>query len=213
MELKPIERNYMVSNNRVLIEPLWNWNLAIPSNNTRTRYVLIEPLWNWNCLCFSETAACNCINRTFMELKQKVRTGIRSITVVLIEPLWNWNFLTVLAWLSSTCINRTFMELKPTKEACAIKARHSINRTFMELKPRTRYKFRAHVNVLIEPLWNWNAERKRAIWLTGRINRTFMELKPSRSEYDYQSQAVLIEPLWNWNSFIYSNKLKSECKY
>ena len=75
--------------------------------------VLIEPLWNWNSTIYSNNVRLECINRTFMELKL-IRTKCRASKVtVLIEPLWNWNGSPRTEPPTHERINRTFMELKP----------------------------------------------------------------------------------------------------
>ena len=143
---------------RVLIEPLWNWNLENLCPYRKTPCVLIEPLWNWNDLkstialktspgsnwTFMElkrkrerryTFALSCSNWTFMELKQVIWQHF-CITCkrVLIEPLWNWND----AALTSS---------------------------------------RGAYRVLIEPLWNWNGEAPGGGGRFQSSNWTFMELK------------------------------------
>ena len=70
------------------------------------------------------------------------------------------------------------MELKPLYLFCYSFYNASINRTFMELKQRYNACYNTNRNVLIEPLWNWNAEWLMLVVSTvTSINRTFMELK------------------------------------
>ena len=100
------------------------------------RSVLIEPLWNWN--------------------RTKDPSGAH-VWCVLIEPLWNWNTFRTTESRVTTCLNRTFMELKLVKDVRLARKQKCLNRTFMELKPSIKNLRDGIANVLIEPLWNWNA--------------------------------------------------------
>ena len=53
--------------------------------------VLIEPLWNWNMTQSASKGLALSINRTFMELKHGFHGANMGGLKVLIEPLWNWN--------------------------------------------------------------------------------------------------------------------------
>ena len=140
---------------RVLIEPLWNWNMKQsaafmdPISLNRTFMELkCRCLQSWATMVFR-------LNRTFMELKSNCYPNKGTAERVLIEPLWNWNLIN--AWCRDTdnCLNRTFMELKLEETEWG--------------KP--------HQTVLIEPLWNWNSGFTVLIWSASCLNRTFMELK------------------------------------
>ena len=122
---------------RLLIEPLWNWNLRRtivpdgkekPFNRTivelklgsyrqyESNYcrLLIEPLWNWNTIYMS---------------------SYWSRGRLLIEPLWNWNGITdILMTILSMTFNRTIVELKLFWGACCCQPYTTFNRTIVELK-------------------------------------------------------------------------------
>ena len=70
----------------------------------------------------------------------------------------------------------------------------------MELKQKKHRKKYPSMEVLIEPLWNWNVYAFRDVAAAEGINRTFMELKHHPWQLLRRCQRVLIEPLWNWNS-------------
>ena len=70
MELKRFKKLTINSRQRVLIEPLWNWNKPLKADGD---------------------IPASSINRTFMELKPIKRTYMKYGIKVLIEPLWNWN--------------------------------------------------------------------------------------------------------------------------
>ena len=158
MELKHVIELHTFCDIRVLIAPLWNWNVISYFFLKKSCRVLIAPLWNWN---GSEKARDNLSsrsNRTFMELKRGV-IGICGVTflssnrtfmelklalwlcvdcrdIVLIAPLWNWNcFQEFYLLFLSHCSNRTFMELKHREITRNNRINNSSNRTFMELKP------------------------------------------------------------------------------
>ena len=135
MELKLWIASRLIKSMRVLIVPLWNWNLLQPSRGLRIcgsnctfmelksgcrsscpprpRPVLIVPLWNWNCVGSTALGGSpirsNC---TFMELKCLSRTPVSRAPLVLIVPLWNWNEQNMKQHLPLTGSNCTFMELK-----------------------------------------------------------------------------------------------------
>ena len=134
MELKQIRLVVSIWREKVLIEPLWNWNTRAITPIVNNRGVLIEPLWNWNCDEGAKGRGRTGINRTFMELKHAKKHYPWCDAIVLIEPLWNWN--------SDVCHDRKRYEC--------------INRTFMELKPLNTNMVKMVTLVLIEPLWNWN---------------------------------------------------------
>ena len=119
--------------------------------------VLIEPLWNWNCSTVT------------------IRTWT---TQVLIEPLWNWNFSERHSSSRPSRLNRTFVELKRRHNCQVVPEYRRLNRTFVELKLGMTDELVISVNVLIEPLWNWNNCWKASLFVLMN---------------------VLIEPLWNWN--------------
>ena len=124
-----------VSDSRVLIVPLWNWNshscrrkngkiyvLIVPLWNWNEKWilhapwldwVLIVPLWNWNSSFhpfFSRISGSNC---TFMELKYMFGMKLDTANKVLIVPLWNWNMNKIdAAFYRLGSSNCTFMELK-----------------------------------------------------------------------------------------------------
>ena len=88
-----LEETFAVENLRLLIEPLWNWNVA-------NFALLIDFI-----------AA---FNRTFVELKYVALLDKKAFAQnLLIEPLWNWNVRVLLgAWHLEGAFNRTFVELK-----------------------------------------------------------------------------------------------------
>ena len=91
VELKRNFARQMIGRQKVLIVPLWNWNIIAYYDIFKNYYVLIVPLWNWNLTQYYE---------------------FYGYTPVLIVPLWNWNhFLIVQMWLFSG-INCTVVELK-----------------------------------------------------------------------------------------------------
>ena len=99
---------------RLLIEPVWNWNLLCPLVVGGLCSLLIEPVWNWNL---------NLSNRSLYSWKSFNRTSME------LKPLSSVSFA------SKDCpFNRTSMELKHgsmyeyTEQSCAF------NRTSMELK-------------------------------------------------------------------------------
>ena len=189
---------------RLLIEPLWNWNIKKSQIVEKTGLLLIEPLWNWNHLGFEP----------------------RNIfPVLLIEPLWNWNIAATVYFSAPVAsFNRTTMELKPTPARLHRLASSAFNRTTMELKHMRCPQNTASGNLLIEPLWNWNYwYGPRAPPSAAPFNRTTMELKRMLARSVISSPQpfnrttmelklhilpalhqippwLLIEPLWNWNS-------------
>ena len=94
MELKLGYTSSVMSNNNVLIVPLWNWNestareIELPNSFNRTFMELkyLEKML--------KELVLRSFNRTFMELKYNI-TELISFRErkVLIVPLWNWNSL------------------------------------------------------------------------------------------------------------------------
>ena len=143
------------------------------------RVVQIVPLWNWNIGGMRETFFIVRSNCTFMELK------------------WYLVGVFLISWVRSNC---TFMELKFVEDQfCAYRISRfklylygieievkdpfvleacSSNCTFMELKSSKTGSHRAHRQVQIVPLWNWNTvgTQKEMQPISGS-NCTFMELK------------------------------------
>ena len=119
---------------KVLIVPLWNWNLFRGLLKRYAVYVLIVPLWNWNLAVIELWANERCSNRTFMELKYEIVESVQIKLYVLIVPLWNWNLDAASVRSRHECSNRTFMELKSKNSLSWLMNIYSSNRTFMELK-------------------------------------------------------------------------------
>ena len=96
--------------------------------------------------------------------------------------------------------NRTFMELKLITILSFLVSIDRSNRTFMELKWHSRPRGGRGSEVLIAPLWNWNAFGQHLYdWCNEGSNRTFMELKFDCWQVFHYIRGVLIAPLWNWN--------------
>ena len=91
VELKWNARNYRKRRFRLLIEPLWNWNVKGSNTSLWHSQLLIEPLWNWNIIIRSTTYRNSTFNRTIVELKLHIifHNGIAGI--LLIELFWNCN--------------------------------------------------------------------------------------------------------------------------
>ena len=164
--------------------------------------VLIVPLWNWNLSTFNGAAIKIArLNRTFMELKHRHRSGLPAPAVRLnrtfMELKRNWH--AVNHW-NVIRLNRTFMELKP-----AMEVKNVLNSSDVLIVPlwnwnwTTTEEFRTAFGVLIVPLWNWNYSRKFNVSMNTCLNRTFMELKRLYVSLINSVNAVLIVPLWNWN--------------
>ena len=97
----------------VLIVPLWNWNAFVGGKQVPDNLVLIVPLWNWNWAARPQRQPRKPrSNRTFMELKWLSPVVIMSKTSVLIVPLWNWNTCISERPKEITGSNCTFMKLK-----------------------------------------------------------------------------------------------------
>ena len=161
--------------------------------------VLIVPLWNWN-LCLSSVYRIEIgFNRTFMELKCGTAILLSADDCVLIVPLWNWNKLLLIWGLICFCFNRTFMELKFSNSEYGLICNWCFNRTFMELELLFALNRDALRAVLIVPLWNWNAIQGLKWTVDTSFNRTFMELKFESAKCKVLGATVLIVPLWNWN--------------
>ena len=116
MELKPyVLKLSGASNDKVLIEPRWNWNFDCPRcASAHPLRVLIEPRWNWNLRRWQEAAHLVMVliePRWNWNLTD--RAGWRGWAQVLIEPRWNWNIHTTRrhTFLLDR-LNRTKMELK-----------------------------------------------------------------------------------------------------
>ena len=144
---------------KLLIEPVWNWNfriamLYLPSRLSfnRTSMELKHTYWVRHCKRWWT------FNRTSMELKRQCHCVHCLQFFLLIEPVWNWNTV----WKSSSLPNTI-----------------TFNRTSMELKPGIDgHTGELYSCLLIEPVWNWNT--RRSIWYCwgmGTFNRTSMELK------------------------------------
>ena len=166
--------------------------------------LLIEPVWNWNMIRQLWITWISTFNRTSLELKPSSSVSKSSRVSLLIEPVWNWNlsFAIFFPFLTFT-FNRTSLELKHQiyKEfRCVV---YSFNRTSLELKrlkwwgarwstkaPFNRTSLELKLNLfkksstfpslLIEPVWNWN------------ICEIYTQ---------FGSRSLLIEPVWNWNDF------------
>ena len=124
---------------KVIIEPLWNWNCSLFLPLVDGFQVIIEPLWNWNVRPYCLPLSLLRYNRTFMELKSEM-ASVRNFR------FWSYN--------------RTFMELKWLNLIFLLTWTSSYNRTFMELKFAYRFLSCRKLCVIIEPLWNWNLNRK-----------------------------------------------------
>ena len=87
--------------------------LNITSRSLVCSRVLIVPLWNWNVIGSFSCDYAQGFNRTFMELKYYWHTYFAKGLNVLIVPLWNWNkdIMTPVR-PNNGRFNRTFMELK-----------------------------------------------------------------------------------------------------
>ena len=66
----------------------------------KTKRVLIVPLWNWNMHGYSLLRICQSFNCTFMELKSRCGLVLICSSCVLIVPLWNWNYYADAMWHS-----------------------------------------------------------------------------------------------------------------
>ena len=91
MELKLCHRGAVSYYYNVSIVPLWNWNVSALYWSRLAAFVSIVPLWNWNFSIFLILFTCECLNRTFMELKCAFSAA---------------------ALADIRRLNRTFMELK-----------------------------------------------------------------------------------------------------
>ena len=136
MELKLMDSPFSLCRLRVLIVPLWNWNLSAREGQNTYALVLIVPLWNWNCTSLvSWRNSLYRLNRTIMELKCERQSGGVEFAGVLIVPLWNWNLsCRCLMMVATVSLNRTIMELKSLKIGQGRREVICLNRTIMELK-------------------------------------------------------------------------------
>ena len=99
--------------------------------------------------------------------------------------------------------NRTSLELKPVLMSQSSRfVSLSFNRTSLELKLVISPAIHSCINLLIEPVWNWNTEIcQRHGSLLPPFNRTSLELKPSHQDLlAVLAYVLLIEPVWNWNT-------------
>ena len=98
---------------RVLIVPLWNWNVRSRTYNPNKGYVLIVPLWNWNKDGSSDASTEEEVLIVPLWNWNGEKSGDgRQPSVVLIVPLWNWNRPLPLSKAKAKRSNCTFMELK-----------------------------------------------------------------------------------------------------
>ena len=92
------------------------------------------------------------------------------------------------------------MELKYQLKTSMIDLQPSFNRTFMELKLQYVALQDVFKQVLIVPLWNWNAEgaatgfTEAAVLIVPLWNWNL-----AKATFDAANNSVLIVPLWNWN--------------
>ena len=146
---------------RLLIEPVWNWNLSWlwstaspPSSFNRTSMELKQRIGLFLCQLPE-----NPFNRTSMELKHGIHEC--SIPILRITP-FNRTSMELkpkrldVSWEGHTAFNRTSMELKHHSVCHHIGVSYTFNRTSMELKRMQRSINVSHVKLLIEPVWNWN---------------------------------------------------------
>ena len=77
MELKLLTENLPRAVPTVLIVPLWNWNIVKNVNNSGNFLVLIVPLNPWNTGFLNAKRMPMRFNRTFMELKCRIRLSRR----------------------------------------------------------------------------------------------------------------------------------------
>ena len=73
MELKLYWDNKGWRTPKVLIVPLWNWNMFCKFSRKNKSTVLIVPLWNWNIVEIILSTVSSSSNCTFMELKSLYR--------------------------------------------------------------------------------------------------------------------------------------------
>ena len=85
----------------------------------------------------------------------------------------------------------------------------AFNRTSLELKQCRAAPIHIGVELLIEPVWNWNHHhRRRHFYKSQAFNRTSLELKRAFLRCVYLSRrCLLIEPVWNWNIFSKSGQI------
>ena len=134
MELKYFYRNEQWEDSKVLIVPLWNWNLVIDektynnlsfnctfmelkssssSKASWTQQVLIVPLWNWNYGFYkNHKQLYQVLIVPLWNWNSEDREGKKTVETVLIVPLWNWNWIILLFLHLLARFNCTFMELK-----------------------------------------------------------------------------------------------------
>ena len=121
---------------RLLIEPMWNWNLNPDRNARFWDFLLIEPMWNWNlCLCGLIDCSYLLLIEPMWNWNCVILSPLHHVGKLLIEPMWNWNrnarkllvwvvrLLIEPMWNWNTAILRYFLPLIPTS-----------NRTNVELK-------------------------------------------------------------------------------
>ena len=115
MESKlPTIEEVLAEIDELLIEPVWNRNVAKKRRNTKDHALLIEPVWNRNPDAPDNGSRCrSSFNRTSMESKHAPEVEGRTFILLLIEPVWNRNKNTgYLAGRGSRTFNRTSMESK-----------------------------------------------------------------------------------------------------
>ena len=165
---------------RLLIEPVWNWNLVehfLPCTVFTFNRTSLELKHFFQ---FPSGSRCISFNRTSLELKLKQhfytsKTGF----CLLIEPVWNWNKRRViltrekLSLLIEPVWNWNVHALYQT-----LPKRSSFNRTSLELKHGCDMPAGGYACLLIEPVWNWNSVTiVRGTSIERTFNRTSLELK------------------------------------
>ena len=148
---------FLICTQKVLIVPLWNWNIIKLFRIWWIKAVLIVPLWNWNPVGTSTFFQGLSFNRTFMELKYSRRASIRG---------------------RQRSFNRTFMELKLVWTGRIAPRLDVLIVPLWNWNICRRSKSLKYSQVLIVPLWNWNFIKKDGMIVArDSFNRTFMELK------------------------------------
>ena len=146
------------------------------------RRLLIAPVWNWNLSFVVRGFATHTFNRTSLELKHVWESASdEELFPLLIAPVWNWNSIEPCQiLLERWTFNRTSLELKHANAGRITETeRSTFNRTSLELKHgRLAIENLVGWHLLIAPVWNWNADwRDRCFCPVGAFNRTSLELK------------------------------------
>ncbi len=201
------------------IEPKWNWNGRFARRFWICSYLPIEPKWNWNLYAIIVFYGVSCFQSNQSGIETDLSQFFHYRNGLPIEPKWNWNIFTFGQLIQSDTSNRTKVELKLELVFRNLSFSHfQSNQSGIETCDLLHVG--KHLELPIEPKWNWNSKYETLIDALLTSNRTKVELKQRISwfvivgicfqsnqsgietRYRYGSHfcsELPIEPKWNWN--------------